>query len=128
MTARPDRRKLAWVNFFFFAENRITKISNVGSDHSYISIWQWFSCPPSTSNYGICYMGTAQSLTVRKYDPKELWHYPSTHPCSSLPYPNHYTSKCGLQPFLRLHTKGRQLVSFFLTSFLAPTSTGKDMS
>jgi hypothetical protein len=73
-------------------------------------------------------MATTQSLTTRKHGPKKLWPCPSTHPCSFPPYPNHYTSNCGLQQFLRLHTKGRWLVSFFFTSFLGPTSIGKDMS
>jgi hypothetical protein len=73
-------------------------------------------------------MVTAQSITTRKHSPKKLWPCPSTHPCSFPPYPNHYTSNCGLQPFLRLHTKGRWLISFCFTSFLGPTSIGNDMS
>jgi hypothetical protein len=58
---------------------------------------------------------------------KKSWPCPSTHPCSFPPYPNHYTSNCDLQIFLRLHTKDRWLVSFFFTSFLGPTSIVKDM-
>jgi hypothetical protein len=117
---------LLWIKYLTHRE--ISTPHSLAQNHSYTSVWQWLSYPPSTSYSGICYISTTQSLTMRKHGPKKLCACPSTHLCSPLLYPNHYTSNCGLHPFLRLHTKDRQLVSLIFTSYLGPTSIGKDMS
>jgi hypothetical protein len=52
---------------------------SLARNHSYTSVWQWLSCPPSTSYSGICYMGTTQSLTMGNNGLKKMWPCPSTH-------------------------------------------------
>jgi hypothetical protein len=116
-------RSLNWMDQSYLSPTRSEHFL-----HHWHSLHQSCRAPPSTWYSGSCYMGTVQSLTTKKHGPKKLWSCPSTHMCSSPPYPNHYTSNHGLHSFLRLHNKGKRLVSLLFTLYLGSTSIGNNRS
>jgi hypothetical protein len=116
------------LRLWYLTRHEMSKSHSLAWNHSYTSVWQWLYCPPNTSNSGIGYVGTAETLIARKRRPKKLWPCPSTHPYSFPLIPTNIHPTAVFSHFLGYTTKGRRLVSFLLSSFLGSTSIGNDMS